>query len=675
MMTPTPMKQLVAVALEGDVDGITRALLAEGVMHFISVSTLVGAGDSSEKLKPLRDDGMSDSAGALRKRIESMLQLALVDPSTELDIAKLRLVEGTHAQDVVDEAEKALATLRVRLDDAESELKQMADISRQVDLFGDFSQGLPASSQYSYLDMHTGAVPLEKAALLADALSSMPVVTIGLKEDAGSAYLFLIGMKRDGKRIESILDQHQWQDLDLNSELSLANNDVHADLTSKLDSIRNRRSEITLEMKQAVLDRKELLTDLWTNLRMNELYGRIQSYFSRTARAILFTGWVPAHTEKNLDRRIRGACADGCYLEWHTPTFGQGKEDLDVPVQLRNPGFLRPFELLVRNYAVPAYGTIDPTPLVAVAYLSMFGLMFGDAGQGLILLLTGIIARTLYKKRNNVRDLLTLLAYCGGASIISGILFGSYFGFQLLKPIWFDFHGIVSGHSGGPTVSTIYDVLGITIYFGITVIGLGVLLNWINLLNKKRWFTLVFDKAGLIGGFIYGSGIWVTRYFVSSGYKDLPEGRLLFLLLGIPVILLGFKAPLRHILESSGKIHPMSIVDFTMDWVVEVLEIFSGYLANTLSFMRVAGLGIAHEALLIAFFQIARMASGGTLSGIWAILILVVGNVLIIGLEGLSAAIQSLRLNYYEFFSKYFTSAGRPYDPVTLRMSSQRSMN
>ncbi len=114
----------------------------------------------------------------------------------------------------------------------------------------------------------------------------------------------------------------------------------------------------------------------------------------------------------------------------------------------------------------------------------------------------------------------------------------------------------------------------------------------------------------------------------------------------------------------------MSFVDFTMDWIVEVLEIFSGYLANTLSFMRVAGLGIAHEALLIAFFEIATMAGAGTLRSFPAILILIVGNILIIALEGLSAGIQSLRLNYYEFFSKYFTGTGRPYAPVSLRTKS-----
>jgi V/A-type H+-transporting ATPase subunit I len=108
-------------------------------------------------------------------------------------------------------------------------------------------------------------------------------------------------------------------------------------------------------------------------------------------------------------------------------------------------------------------------------------------------------------------------------------------------------------------------------------------------------------------------------------------------------------------------------MDFIMEWIVEILEIFSGYLANTLSFMRVAGLGIAHVSLMIAFFTIAEMINPAGGFSIGALIILILGNALVIVLEGLSAGIQSLRLNYYEFFSKYFSGSGRAYNPISLR--------
>jgi V/A-type H+/Na+-transporting ATPase subunit I len=672
MITPTRMKQLVAVVLEGDVDAVTRSLLDEGVMHFISVRSL--AGDDSASLKPVGSPEYAPTAAVIRGRIESLLEVSKVDPSVtrELDVAALTPVDLERASATIASVEGRVAEHKLKISAAEDEIHHLTDIHRQIELYGDLSRGIPESSQYSFLTMQTGALPIGKAESLVNSFAQMPVVTITLRDQGDERNLLLISLKRDEKKIDVILDKHGWHDLDLSSDLANVDQEVIANLDDRITALSETRETIKSEMKESITKRSEELTELWANLRMNELYSRIQSFFSRTARTILFTGWVPKEASANLDTKIRHSCRSGCYLEWHDPP--EDDEGTNVPVQLENPGFLKPFEMLVKNYAVPSYGSIDPTPLVAIAYLIMFGLMFGDAGHGLILILIGLLGKLVYKKKNNVRHLLTLLTYCGGASIITGVLFGSYFGFRWFKPLWFDFHGIVSGHSGGNLVSSIYDVLGVTIYFGISVIGLGIIINLINLVRKRHWFEFVFDKAGLIGGFIYGSGVWATRYFIETSYKQLPPGNLLFFLLGIPVILLAFKAPLRHVLtRSSGtghRLHAMSIVDFLMDWIVEVLEIFSGYLANTLSFMRVAGLGIAHEALLIAFFQIAGMTGNGSLANIWAVLILIIGNVLIIAMEGLSAGIQSLRLNYYEFFSKYFTGTGRRYEPVSLRMKN-----
>jgi len=669
MITPTKMKQLIAVVLESDVDSVTRELLDEGVMHFISVRSL--AGDVSSKLKPVGKPDIESSAAAIRGKIESLLNSAGIDAyaARKLDIAELAPADLDQAASKVSSVEGKIAEHKQELSAAEDEVRHLKDIHRQVEMYGDLSRGMKQHSEYSFLSMQTGAVAASEAEALAEAFTGMPAVLISLGDSGNERQFFLISLKREEKQVDAILDKHGWHDIDLTSNIADLNEDVTESLGDRIEALTKKQAEISGKIKNTVSNRSEELLELWANLRMNELYSRIQSFFSRTSRTILFTGWVPEISVEKLDTRIRGACSAGCYLEWNEPSDDMSAAE--IPVQLENPRFLKPFEMLVRNYAVPSYGSIDPTPLVGIAYLVMFGLMFGDAGHGLVIMLLGIIGRLVYKKENNVRNLLTLLGYCGGASIITGVLFGSYFGFRLFKPLWFDFHGIVAGHSGGPLVSSIYDVLAITIYFGISVIGLGILINIINLTKNKRWFELVFDKAGILGGLIYGAGVWATRYFVASDYKQLPSGNLLFLLVGIPVILLAFKSPLKFMLQRSAgaarRLHLMSFVDFTMDWIVEILEIFSGYLANTLSFMRVAGLGIAHEALLIAFFQIAGMTGDGSLTSLPAILILILGNILIVALEGLSAGIQSLRLNYYEFFSKYFTGTGRPYEPVSLR--------
>jgi V/A-type H+-transporting ATPase subunit I len=138
------------------------------------------------------------------------------------------------------------------------------------------------------------------------------------------------------------------------------------------------------------------------------------------------------------------------------------------------------------------------------------------------------------------------------------------------------------------------------------------------------------------------------------------------MLVGLPAILLFVKEPyhyLRHRRshENSGQNPIFAVPGFLMAWFVELLEIFSGYLSNTLSFMRVAGLGIAHASLMVSFFTLADMTEG-----IFSFLILVVGNALVIALEGLTAGIQALRLTYYEFFTKFFHGTGKLYTPISL---------
>jgi len=326
--------------------------------------------------------------------------------------------------------------------------------------------------------------------------------------------------------------------------------------------------------------------------------------------------------------------------------------------------------MLVSNFGIPRYGTIDPTPFVMPIYLAMFGLMFADLGQGLILVALGMLGVSFLRRRADRQgyyQLSWLIVWCGLSSIFFGLLFGSVFGLVLFRPLWFDFHGIIAGHqASGSTVRDVYDVLGITIYFGIAVIAIGLLFNWVNIIRAREWMELLFNKGGILGGWIYAGGVYTAFYFVSRDYSRFPSATSLFLLVGLPAILLFLKEPCHYFRHEGGSLDERrgpatAALDALMKWAVELLEIFSGYLSNTLSFMRVAGLGIAHVCLMISFFALAEMTSG-----VASILILVLGNVLVIALEGLSAGIQALRLSYYEFFTKFFHGTGKLYMPISL---------
>jgi V/A-type H+-transporting ATPase subunit I len=174
------------------------------------------------------------------------------------------------------------------------------------------------------------------------------------------------------------------------------------------------------------------------------------------------------------------------------------------------------------------------------------------------------------------------------------------------------------------------------------------------------------DKNGLLGGILFGIGIYMGFAFVESGYKSFPSDPWIVPAITILLVLLFLRGFLAYYISAKqgGEHQDLGAVtmDVVMEWFVDILEIFTGYLSNTLSFMRVAGLGIAHAALMQSFKELSSLVDG-----FGGVMIFILGNILVIVLEGLSSGIQSLRLNYYEFFSRYFTGKGVAYQPLGLK--------
>ena len=680
-MFTSRMIRLFAVVLDKDAEKVTADLLRRGVMHFINITRVKGGwGDALAEVGPQVNLA---KIVEMRKRIDGFL--GQIDRRPK-DIGEIDLT-GRGALDLDGESRKldqiagGQQEIRERQRVIQQEILKLEDIRRQVEMFGAGLQGIRPSTQYSFLSVRFGRIRMERRGELDGDMADFPSVALKVGEENGDLHLLVISMKRDSDRIETILKKVGWVQVDLPSVTTGMKEDVSKDLDAKLDVL-NREQEGLRGKARAILEQHSgELEALWARLRVNELFYRVQSFFKRTARAVVFTGWLPSSKKSLINEDIRRATAGRCYLEWHEPqdSLEWTDEKEKVPVQFRNPGFLAPFQMLVSNFGIPEYGTVDPTPFVMVIYLIMFGLMFADVGQGALVVIAGVIGAifTSRKKAGALQNLMKLMIWCGSASMATGVLFGSYFGFAALKPLWFDFHGIVRGHPHGHAfVNSIFGVLGITIYFGIAVIWMGLLFNWINLVKKRRWEELALDKGGILGGWIYGGGIYTAWYMVRHGYKGFPDFSVLMLLVGVPALLLFLRGPVHffHERKVSGKRFGIfTLFNFGMDWGVELLEIFSRYLSNTLSFMRVAGLGIAHVSLMSAFFEIAHMVGGGSHQGaaegaytIPGLIVLVFGNIMVLGLEGLSAGIQSLRLNYYEFFTKFFHGTGELYSPISL---------
>jgi V/A-type H+-transporting ATPase subunit I len=673
MMFTTEMIQLFAVVLAKDCEPVTETLLREGVMQFINISELEG--ENPESLSEIKSDVSLTKISDLRKRIEGFLYTGGVIPSVprETDLNNRTAVDVEKENTLLDKMAGERDSIRERQRVLQQEILKLEDIKRQVELYGIGISDITLPAKHSFISMQLGKLPALNVRQLEEALRDLPSLNIAMGQEGDMAHHLLISMKRDNEQINKILGKVGWTKVELPGELRSVKKDVFKELTTKLQTLAEEQKKIEMKVPELMKKEAKHLSEIWTNLRINELFLKIQENFKSSSRTVIFTGWLPSSKKERLTKKIKKACEDRCYLEWNE-AGSKGTIGDEVPVRFDNPKMLAPFQMLVSNFGIPRYGTIDPTPFVMPLYLAMFGLMFGDVGQGLVLAILGILGVSSWKKneaKQGLCNLAWLVVWCGCSSMLFGVLFGTYFGMGLLPPLWFDFHGIIAGHSThNSMVNDIIDILSITLYFGISVIVLGLLFNWINLIREKNWVELVFDKGGIFGGWIYAGGIYVVSYMISHNSKEFPPGTVLFLLVGLPSLLLFIKEPYHYFKHERGqsgkKFSSFAILNFLMGWTVELLEIFSGYLSNTLSFMRVAALGIAHASLMISFFKIA-----GTTSGIYSVIILILGNILVISLEGLSAGIQALRLNYYEFFAKFFHGTGKLYTPISLSSTNK----
>ncbi|MEJ2703515.1 MAG: V-type ATPase 116kDa subunit family protein [Sedimentisphaerales bacterium] len=671
-MFTTEMVQLFAVVLGKDSDRVSEALLREGVMQFIDISEIEV--QKPDHLPAAKAKISLAEISELRKRIEGFLYAGGIVPSApkETDLLNRKSIDVEKERSHVDQIDGERESLRERQRTLQQELLKLEDIRRQVERYGTGLVDVAVPARHSFISMQIGKLPASNVEQFEDGLKDLPSLNISMGQETDVAHQLLISMKRDGEQIQKLLTKVGWTRIEPPDELRSVKKDVFKELSEKLKTLSEEQLQVEKKIHDLVKNEEKRLMEVWINLRVNELIHLIQGNFKSSARTAIFTGWLPSSKKDRLTHRIKEACENRCYLEWNEAR-SQAAVEGEVPVRFNNPKFLGPFQMLVSNFGVPEYGTIDPTPFVMPLYLSMFGLMFADVGQGLVLVLLGILGIFSLRKKEQKAgfyQLSWLIVWCGLSSVLFGALFGSCFGMRLFRPLWFDFHGIVSGHvEHESVVNDVFDVLAITLYFGIAVIFLGLLFNWINIVRtRKNWMEFVFDKGGILGGWIYGGGIYIAAYMVAHDYKQFPPSPILFILAGLPALLLFVREPYHYLKHGKGPSDKgfsiFTVLNFIMGWLVELLEIFSGYLSNTLSFMRVAGLGIAHVCLMISFFTLAGMTSG-----FFSVFILVLGNILVIGLEGLSAGVQALRLNYYEFFTKFFHGTGKLYTPISLNSS------
>jgi V/A-type H+-transporting ATPase subunit I len=345
-------------------------------------------------------------------------------------------------------------------------------------------------------------------------------------------------------------------------------------------------------------------------------------------------GWVPAREVAGLEEKLRQALTLPFHFSSRDPLAHERRLVPTVPVRNR---LLEPFAMLVKQYGIPQYGEVDPTPLFAATFLLMFGSMFGDVGQG------AVIAGLAWWLRAKLGRFYLFGIMAGLSSIFFGFLFGSIFGYEHVLPaLW---------------MSPLQDpilMLTIALGWGVVFLVMACSLAIYNRLVIRNWSGAVFGHHGLVNLIFYLSLVWGGLNLADGlGFGDLPMALVITSLATLAWH--GW----RHLDAPVGE---KVLVVF-----IETLETIIGYISNTLSFLRVAAFSLNHVALAIAIFTLAEMM--GTFGHLVTI---VLGNVFMIVLEGGIVMIQVLRLEFYEGFARYFSGDGHEFAPLKLRRAGKK---
>lgn len=330
-----------------------------------------------------------------------------------------------------------------------------------------------------------------------------------------------------------------------------------------------------------------------------------------------------------------------------------GDSRLTPPTKLKNNWFSRPFRMFVEMYGVPSYTDFDPTNFVALSYTFLFGMMFGDVGQGIVLSLVGFLA---YKLKG--MKLGEVGMRIGIASAIFGVFFGSVFGSEeILHPFFIP----MDKESTMP-------LLGAAIAIGVTLIVISIVMNIILNAKKKHIGEMCFSQNGIAGLVFYVSILLiVVKMMLGVNIPFIGSTASIIILIGIPVLLMFLKEPIERKIEGES-LFPNGFGGFFTESFFELFDIMLTFIANTMSFLRVGGFVLSHAGMMMVVYKLAEMVNGGSTDlTIAYLVVLVFGNIFVMVLEGMIVGIQVLRLEFYEMFSRYYEGKGRPFVSIKER--------
>jgi V/A-type H+-transporting ATPase subunit I len=485
-----------------------------------------------------------------------------------------------------------------------------------------------------YTRFRFGRLPKENhKAFMPLAAERKDVYFIETQTDRQWVHGFYLTPRSSSETVDALFASLQFERSRLSPRVHGTGEEAIADMTAQLADIRGRIAANRDEQQTYRVDVRDRLLRHYSHIRYLSDSFNLRRYAAHTEESFYLLGWVPEEEAEAFTQAIAGQggmyitlIEDPATISGHTP-----------PVRLRNNALFRPFEALVKLYGLPSYGEADPTPLMALTYTALFGVMFGDLGQGAVLFIVSLL---LSRRMPALR----IGCYLGVSSMAFGWCYNSVFGFEGILP-----HGPWTF----PVLERTTDTLGYTLWIGAVFITAVMLINVVNAIRQRDIVKLL-GPNGLFGLALYWEIVLLLLPFLGFTPSFLPGG----ILLGasaLPILIIFLRVPIAKLLRRGRtEGHGQPLGEYLLESFFEMIEVLLSYVTNTISFMRVGAYAISHASMMMVVLLLAGHRN-------WVVI--AAGNIIVMGLEGILVGIQVLRLEFNEMFGRFYNGGGRPYMP------------
>jgi V/A-type H+-transporting ATPase subunit I len=651
------MKKIELLVLKRDMDDVLQFLGFAGCMQLIAENR--GEHELAPEEKEIAD---------LRGKVESIARFLGISAGA----SKAGGASHLEREELITSSARLIEELKEMVEEESGLLQQKLSLKQTADELSAFANLKVAFSDLehlTYLTFRLGTVAPEKLEELSKLLEKRALI-VPLDKPG---FIMAIAPKKGRWALDSELKKVNFQEAKFPADLMGVPAEVLPSVSRNLAEVEGALTILEKKKGEFRAGCEELVKALLYRLDLNVSIDAVKQSLESTGSVQRVTGWIPRRRfkeiVKGLEEMTRGRIAIRVYEPEELPEVRSGK--VKVPVVVSHGPIVRSFERMVFSYSVPLYGTIDPTPFVAVIFVVLFAIMFGDVGQALVglifglLITSGKVSAFESWRRKNFGMIFIIV---GIASMITGFLYGSFFANEkLLIPVTRFVTGLVTGRPMDHIItlqgtSRILSFFGFTIAVGAVINTTGLVINMINQIRLRNWEKALLSKTGLSGALFFWYVLFVAlRILLGGRFQGFD-----MVFIAVPLLALFFREPIAHLVSGHRPLLKEGFLTFIMEGIVEILESVTYYISNSVSFLRVAAFAMAHTVLSLIIFTISGLVASSPGGVFFQILIIVLGNLIIIVLEGLIVTIQVIRLQYYEFFSKFFTETGEEFRPFTL---------